>query len=339
MANRDLLVIGTSAGGVPALQALARGFRRDLPASVLITIHLAKNFRSRLDQILSSVGPLAASFAEDGEPMRRGHIYIAPPGRHLLAEVDRLVLGDGPPENGSLPAIDPMLRSVARCCGGRTVGVVLTGLLGDGASGLWSLGQSGGVTVVQDPRDAAFGEMPVAAINRITPDHVVTLAEMPSLLDSLVRQSQEPTSPASDRLNLETEVARTGVSTMDDMDRIGRRSTLSCPDCGGVMWEIAEGDLARFRCHIGHAYTAELMSLAQDSKLREAFAAARRGFHEKVALMRRLEGQALASGHARLARIWHDRLEGYRDQADLIEDSLKRLERLASPPASGIGDS
>lgn len=331
MANRDVLAIGTSAGGVEALQALASGFRHDLPASVLITIHLSASFRSTLDTILSSAGPLPASFARDGEPLLRGRIYIAPPGHHLLPESDRLVLGNGPRENGCVPAIDPMLRSVARCCGGRTVGVVLTGLLGDGASGLLALGQSGGVTVVQDPGDAAFEGMPLAAINRMKPDYVVPLSEMASLLDRLVRQPEQPTSPPLDRLRLEAEVARTGASAMEDMDRVARRSTFTCPDCGGVMWEIEEDDRIRFRCHIGHAYTAELMSLAQDDLLRRALAAARRAFREKVELMNRLEGQATAKGHTRIAQIWRKRLEEYREQADLIDGSLKRLEGLTLP--------
>ena len=144
MADRDVLAIGASAGGVEALRFLARNFRPDFRASVLITIHLRRDTRSTIDDILSRAGPQPASFAHDGEPMRQGQIYLAPPGYHLLAENDRLVLGSGPQENNSLPAIDPMLRALARCCGGRAVGIVLTGALNDGASGLWTLGQSGG---------------------------------------------------------------------------------------------------------------------------------------------------------------------------------------------------
>src|SRR5262249_34579411 len=151
MANRDIVAIGTSAGGVDALLFLAKNFSAHFPAAVLVTIHLPSHFCSSLDEILTGAGPLRASFARDGDATRKGCIYIAPPGRHLLLFGDRLALGTGPRENNACPAIDPMLRSAALCCAARSIGVVLTGTLGDGASGLWALRQCGGLSVVQDP--------------------------------------------------------------------------------------------------------------------------------------------------------------------------------------------
>jgi two-component system chemotaxis response regulator CheB len=139
MANRDILAIGTSAGGVQALVFLAGRFSRNFPASILITIHLPSHFRSNLDTILSNSGPLPASFARDGEPLEKGRIYIAPSERHLILDGNRLWLGSGPRENRARPAIDPMLRSAAVCCCTRTIGVILTGALGDGAAGLFSM--------------------------------------------------------------------------------------------------------------------------------------------------------------------------------------------------------
>ncbi|MBV9262668.1 MAG: chemotaxis protein CheB, partial [Pseudolabrys sp.] len=188
MANRDIVAIGTSAGGVEALLSLARALPADLPAAILVTIHLPTRAQSSLDQILTDAGAMPARFAQDHDRLDHGHIFIAPPDRHLLLEGDEFILGHGARENNSRPAIDPMLRSVALCCGPRVIGVVLTGTLGDGASGLWAVDQCGGVTVVQDPSDAAFADMPINALNRLRPDHVVTLAAMPRLLSSLVMQ-------------------------------------------------------------------------------------------------------------------------------------------------------
>ena len=165
MANRDILAIGTSAGGVEALLYLTGNLQRDLPASVLLTIHLPTHGRSPLDDLLSSRGDLPARFAQDGETLRKSRIYIAPPDRHLIVDGDRLSLGDGPRENNARPAIDPMLRSGAVCCAGRAVGVVLTGTLSDGASGLWAIQQAGGMTVVKDPNDAAYPEMPLTVVD------------------------------------------------------------------------------------------------------------------------------------------------------------------------------
>ena len=324
------MAIGTSAGGVEALIALAKHLPAPFPAAILVTIHLPSGFQSSLDQILTRAGRLPARFVADGEKPGRGVIHLAPPGHHLLLEGDRFTLGAGPLENNARPAIDPMLRSAAVCCGSRSVGVVLTGMLGDGASGLWALRRCGGVTVVQDPDDAAFPEMPRTARNRAAPDHVVRLAEMPALLTSLVHQPAGAGVPVPETLRFQVDIAKNGHSGMKEMDKIGRRSVLSCPDCGGVMWEIDEGDLVRYRCHVGHAYTAEVMSLALDQSLRHALSSAHRGYQERVALMKRMHESATVRGDNRLAATWRDKAEAYRKEGEAIEDAIRRLDRIAA---------
>jgi two-component system chemotaxis response regulator CheB len=330
MANRDIVTLGTSAGGVDALMFLAKALPRTLPASVLLTIHLPSYMKSTLDEVLNRCGPLPAAFAAEGELLRKSRIYIAPPDRHLLVDGDRIGLGEGPRENNSRPAIDPMLRSAAICCGSRTIGVVLTGALGDGASGLWAIRQAGGITIVQDPADAAFPEMPLTALNRATPDYVVKLADLPALLASLTQQRAGEAKPLPRSLKYEVEVARTGRGSMDEMDEIGRRSVLGCPDCGGVMWEIDEGDLSRFRCHVGHTYTAELMSLALDENLQRALASAVRALEERAALARKLYSQAKASGHRLLAQTWAAKAKEFEHETDIIRESTRRMDRLAA---------
>jgi two-component system, chemotaxis family, protein-glutamate methylesterase/glutaminase len=333
MANRDVLAIGTSAGGVEALIFLAKRFAPQFPAAVLVTIHLPSRFSSSMDDVLSGAGPLPAQFARDGDRVRKGRIYIAPPDRHLLLDGDHVGLGEGPRENNSRPAIDPMLRSTAVCCSGRAVGVVLTGTLGDGASGLWAIRQGGGIAVVQDPRDAAFSEMPLAAVNRANPDHVVKLGDMPALLQSLVQQPAGEARPLPRSLKYEVEIGRSGSDGMDSiekMDGIGRRSVLACPDCGGVMWEIDEEDLVRYRCHVGHTYTAEVMSLALDESLRRALATALRALEERVALARKLYRQAVDGGHRLLAETWAEKARDFEREMDVIRGSIRRMDRIAA---------
>jgi two-component system chemotaxis response regulator CheB len=328
MANRDILAIGTSAGGVEALLFLARSFPPEFPAAVFVTIHLASQFRSTLDDVLDRAGPLSAAFAKHGDTVRKGRIYIAPVDRHMLVEDDRIVLGRGSRENNARPAIDPMLRSVAACCGPRTVGVVLTGTLNDGSSGLWAVDQCGGVTVVQDPSDAAFPEMPANALNRLQPDHVVRLDEMPKLLSHLAHQPAGNAMPVPQSVEFELEIAKGGHASIDDMDRVGRRSALACPDCHGAMWEIDESDLVRYRCHVGHTYTAELMNIALDENLRRALGSALRALEERRALARRLERQAGLSGQPHLAANWAQRAEEFQSELDVIRDSVERLDRI-----------
>jgi two-component system, chemotaxis family, protein-glutamate methylesterase/glutaminase len=330
MANRDILAIGTSAGGFEALRFLAGEFSPDFPASILVVIHLPSQFRSTLDAILTQAGPLQATFAVDGEKLERGHIYIAPPERHLLVESKELRLGLGPRENNARPALDPLFRSAALCCGARAIGAVLTGTLGDGAAGLLALRQHGGITVVQDPGDAAFPEMPTTALTRSQPNHVVGLAGMPALFEKLVRQPEGQPMPVTGAIEYEVEIARGGRGSMSEMDRIGRRSVLACPDCHGVMWEIDEGELVRYRCHVGHAYSAEIMSLALDDNLRRAFGSALRALDERTSLARKLEKQASGSGRTQIAESWAERAREFEQEAKVIRDSIRRTDEIAA---------
>jgi two-component system chemotaxis response regulator CheB len=330
MANRDILAVGTSAGGVQALAALAKQLHPQFPASVLVTIHLPSEVRSALDKVLSRAGPLPAQFATDGEVLKKGQIYIAPPNRHLIVDGHRLALGEGARENNARPSIDPMLRSAAVCCGARTIGVVLTGTQGDGASGLWAVQLAGGISVVQDPKDAEFPEMPLTALKRVQPDHIVRLADMAALLNGLVHQQAAKAKPVPPSLKFQVEIARGGHASMDEMDGIGRRSVFACPDCGGVTWEIDEGQLSRFRCHVGHVYTAEMMSLALDENLHRALASAQRALEERVALARKLNRQSLDAGHRLAAETWGERAREFEREMDIIRASIRRMDQLAA---------
>lgn len=333
MANHDIVAIGTSAGGVEALLFLAARLSPQFPAAIVVTIHLPSDNPSVLDQILRRAGPLPAAFAGDGDVLNKGHIFIAPPGRHLLIDGNRLSLGEGPRENNARPAIDPMLRSTAVCCGSRVVGVVLTGTMYDGASGLRAVSQCGGITVVQDPRDAAFPEMPLTALNRSMPHHVVDLAELPILLERLVHQPARDPVPVPDIIRFEVNVARGRESTMNEMDQIGRRSVLTCPDCHGVMWEIDEKDLVRYRCHVGHAYTAEMLGVALEGSLRRALESALRALEERVALAERLCKQARQRGEKRVTELWAERKAEYEKEADVIRTAIKRADQMAAAAA------
>jgi len=329
MPHRDIVAIGASAGGLEALQHLTSKLPASFDAAVLVTLHLAEDFASGLDRILTRSGSLPARFAERGEKIEPRQIYIAPPRRHLLLTGDQeLELGHGPRENNARPAIDPMFRSIALCCGSRGIGVVLSGMLGDGAAGLLALKQCGGATVVQEPSDAAFSEMPAHALQRTQPDHVVTLAALPALLKKLVQEPAGSPVPISERLRFEVEIARSERSNMSEMDRIGRRSVLACPDCHGVMWEIDEGELVRYRCHVGHAYTAESMRHEIDENLTQALASALRALDERVAIAEKLRDKAIADQHLRSVEWWQRRVDETQREAEIIREAILRMEQV-----------
>jgi two-component system chemotaxis response regulator CheB len=209
--------------------------------------------------------------------------------------------------------------------------------MGDGSSGLHVLSKSGGRTVVQDPEDAAFPDMPANALRKGKVDHVATLAGMPALLGDLVREPAGERRPAPQNLRYEVEMARTGRSTIGVMDRIGSRSALTCPECDGVLWEIDEDDTLRYRCHIGHAFTADLVNIALEDSVSRALAVALRSFEERAEIARSLERQALARSQQASVKMWRQRISEIDAEAEIIRDAIKRLNRLANPVPSSAG--
>lgn len=190
--HRDLIAVGASAGGAQTLIELVGGFSAELPAAVLVAQHASPSSRAVLAEILSRSGKLPATTAVDGEPIERGHIYVAPPDHHLLVGEERLVVTRGPRENGHRPAADPMFRSAARHYGQRVIAVVLSGALDDGSAGLIAVKARGGVAIAQDPQDALHSAMPKNAIDRDHPDFVVPVSELAGLLCTLVEERLRP---------------------------------------------------------------------------------------------------------------------------------------------------
>jgi two-component system, chemotaxis family, protein-glutamate methylesterase/glutaminase len=188
MTQRDVVVVGASAGGIEALTTLVRGVPADLPAAVLVVIHIWPYAKSSLPQLLSRAGALPAAHARDGEPIEHGHIYVAPPDHHLLIRDGRIELTRGPRENDTRPAVDPLFRSAAHAYGKRVIGVILSGALYDGTIGLMAVKARGGVAIVQDPEDAAVGGMPRSALKHVAADYVLPVSEMAAVLTRLIQQ-------------------------------------------------------------------------------------------------------------------------------------------------------
>ncbi|WP_223764431.1 chemotaxis protein CheB [Corallococcus sp. AS-1-6] len=269
-----------------ALTALAKQLPRDLAACVLLVLHVPAQHRGYLPDILSRSGPLPAHHPRDGEePLEPGRIYVAPNDRHLLVEPGRVRVLKGPRENGHRPAVDPLLRSAASTHGPRVVGVVLTGALDCGTSGLMAVKREGGLAVVQDPRDALCPDMPRSALEYVAVDHCVPLEAMGTLLTRLVDTPVAPRSRKRSRqLETEVKVMKVDIPSMDDPPspmEYAKPSYYGCPDCGGVLFELEEGTLLRFRCRTGHAYTAEALAGSQQNPLDGALWAALR-FEERA---------------------------------------------------------
>jgi len=323
--NRDVIVIGGSAGGVEAVTRLARGLPADLPAAVLVAIHRGPDGAGLLAEILDAAGPLPAAMAEEGQPLERGRIYVAPPDRHLLVGHDHVHVRRGPRENRARPAIDPLFRSAAANCSSRVIGVVLSGMQNDGSSGLLAIKRCGGLAVVQDPRDAAFPDMPRNALAYAEVDQMLPLAGIVPLLARLA-VSPRPPPPAEvpEEIRIEALIAAQELTVMPDQHRFGPLASLACPECHGTMQEIREDGLVRYRCHTGHAFTLEALRLAQGEAWERTLYAAMRAQQEQAMLCRLLAEEAHGRGQARGEADFGRRAQDYEEGAELIRQLLAR---------------
>jgi len=299
MPGKDIVVIGTSTGGIEALKALAAGLPRDFRASLFVVLHTAPHGLGILPEILERAGPLPASNARDWEPIEPGHIYVAPPDYHLLVErTGHVRITQGPKENRFRPAVDPLFRSAAYAFGPRVVGVVLTGWLDDGTAGLHAVKERGGTAVAQNPEDALAPSMPLNAIKHVEVDHILPLKEIAPLLVRLAGApaAEEGEYPVSDRMEAEVKIAMEDKATETGLLKWGEPSLYACPECHGVLLQLAERSHVRFRCHTGHAYSAESLMAEMSEKTEESLWSAIRSIEEHVILMRRLAEHH--AGHA-----------------------------------------
>ena len=320
MAGHDIVVIGASAGGVDALITVASALPADIPAALFAVLHIAAAGPTLLPEILSATSPLPAHQPSDGDSIARGHIYVAPPDHHLLIGRGHIHLAHGPKENGFRPAIDATFRSAARAYGPRVVGVILTGMLDDGTAGLLAVKRRGGIAVVQEPAEALFPSMPASAIRYVGADTIVSLNEIAPLLARLASQPVETGGevPISDDLELEVNISEMDREALQDADQFGALAPFSCPGCGGVLAEFYDGDLLRFRCQVGHAYSHESLLARQADTLDHSLWAAYRALDERTTLAQRL---------ARDARKLNDQT-GERRFTQLIEQAERRKEQI-----------
>jgi len=289
MLCRDMIALGSSAGSVAALRHLLAALPQDLPATVLVAQHQGQ--ASELLSALIDVSSLPITYAEHGERLRSNHVYLAPADHHLLVDDDQAAVSAGPRENRARPAIDPLFRSAAAAGGSRLIAVQLTGALDDGVAGLDAVRRCGGLVVVQDPADAEFHAMPENALNAGRADHVVRLDEMAELLTRLVGQAVEPFAAPQD-IVLEARLSLPGPTRPAGVERVGAQVPLSCPDCGGPMWQSGEGDSATFRCHVGHALSTHVLLGAQSESIERSLWVAVRTLSEQAATLHRLADSA-----------------------------------------------
>jgi two-component system, chemotaxis family, protein-glutamate methylesterase/glutaminase len=303
MPKRDIIVIGTSAGGIEALRTIAAGLPKDLDAAVFVVLHMGPDSPGVLDTILGRVSDLAVVTPKDKEGIQSGRIYVAPPDHHLILEPGRICLSRGPKENRFRPAIDPLFRSAAQVYGPRAIGVILTGDLDDGTGGLWAMKQLGGTAVVQDPKDAMFSSMPASALRYVDVDYCVPIAQIAPVLVKLTQTVPEIKEryTVPEHLDIELQIAKQDPAIDQDVRELWEKSSYTCPECHGVLLQLKEGDRERFRCHTGHAFSADSLLADVTEGVEESLWTTIRNIEESVMLMRHL-AKHLSEHDPRMAR-------------------------------------
>lgn len=293
MSGHDIIVIGSSAGGLKALTAVTSNLPADLGASLFVVQHISPEHRSLLPEILSDTSRLPVLHPRNGDRIAKGLIYIAPPDQHLLVDRGHVRVVRGPRENRFRPAVDTLFRSAARAYGPRVIGIVLTGHLDDGTVGLQAIKRRGGISVVQDPLEAEYPSMPSSALRYTQIDYCVPMTEMPGLLARLVQEkaSAEQAIAVPKEIELEANISEQQMDTeqlIASVEAIGTRTFFTCPSCNGNLWQIGNAEPLRFRCHLGHSFTVNALLAEQTRNLENALSSAVRLMEEKVMMSRRM---------------------------------------------------
>jgi two-component system chemotaxis response regulator CheB len=320
---KDIIVVGTSAGGIEALRVLVGALPEDLPASVFVVLHTSPESPGMLAGILDRFGKLPAASPKDGERIRPGRIYVAPPDRHMLIEPRTVRVTRGPKENRFRPAVDPLFRSAAQVYGPRVVGVILTGYLDDGTAGLWMVKQLGGTTVVQDPNDALVPFMPQNALAHVEVDYCLPLEEIAPLLFRLTTEAaeEEGAYQVPKDVEIEVNIAKEQKALDAGVLELGEPSNYACPECHGVLLQMKEGTLSRFRCHTGHAYSIESLLADITEKMDDALWNSIRAFEEGELFMRHM-AEHLGKGHnGHSAESFLKRAEEAKRRANLLRQA------------------
>jgi two-component system chemotaxis response regulator CheB len=332
MPTVPIVVVGASAGGLVALRALLKDCAATVPAAIFIVWHVAPHSPSMLPELLQSETALTVAHARDGEPICAGRVYVAPPDRHMLLDEGSVRVTRGPKENRFRPSIDALFRSAAYHYGPQVIGVVLTGLLDDGTAGMWAIKDRGGITVVQDPADAANPAMPSNVIANMQVDYQVPVAGMCALIARLVQTlcGIKEGAAVSDHMKIEKQIAASDNALESGVMKLGVPSTYTCPECHGVLLQWEEGGRPRFRCHTGHAYGLDSLLTALTEAVDRVLWNALRGMEEEMMLLNQMLQHSTDRNDPAMAARCAQEILAARERSRLIKLALHEHDVLSA---------
>lgn len=331
MKKRNIVVIGGSTGGFEAFKQIVQGLPADLDVSIFIVWHMSPNIHGILPDVLNKLSTIRATNAYDKEPIESNRIYVAPPDHHLLIEDGLIRVTHGPKENRFRPAVDPLFRSAAYAYGNRVIGIILSGGLDDGTAGLWRIKFSGGLTIVQDPADAEVASMPENAMREVEVDYCVPVAEIAALITKLSQQQIAMAEVVQDeKTKIEINIAAEQNALIKGSLDIGVLSPYTCPECHGVLSRIMDGDLTRYRCHTGHAYSVDTLVASVTEKIEDSLYSAIRGMDESILLLNHIGDHYAEANQPKLAAVYFKKAREAWERSNLVRDAVHNHEQLSN---------
>jgi two-component system chemotaxis response regulator CheB len=301
-----------------------------MDAAVFIVMHLSR--ASISDFLVHRLQPhtaLPCELAKENAAIQKGHVYIAAPNAHLLVKKNQIILGHGPEENRWRPSIDVLFRSAAAAFSTRVIGIVLTGSLDDGTTGMMAIKRSGGTSIVQDPNEAEYPDMPLSVLDNMEVDHCVSLSQMGDLIFQLTQSAPEEI-PAPQDIIIESEIAERVVVDYENVKQIGEKSIYACPDCGGGLWgiESEKGITNRYRCHIGHSYSEKDLVVKQGEILESTLWVALRIMEERGTLLKKMEKDNSKKGFLKMATSYREKFENIQRHVDQMKEVLYASQKI-----------
>ncbi|MDB5111599.1 MAG: Protein-glutamate methylesterase [Mucilaginibacter sp.] len=321
MEIKNVIVIGASAGGIKAVTELISKIPENLPVALFVVIHMAKN--SHPDVIIHQLQKKTSyhcTLSQDGEDIKAGYLYMAAPDQHLLVKPGLIRLIKGAHENRWRPAIDVLFRSAAVAYDSHVIGIILSGMMDDGTSGMSAIKRCGGICIVQEPAEAEFIDMPVNVLSNVNVDYRVPIADMGYIIDDIVSKPVTRVSSIPEDVKIEADITERMVSDIKVLSTIGTHSNFTCPDCGGGLWEIKNDAHRRYRCHTGHVYTEKALVDKQGEEMEESLWISIRMMEERRNLLLNIlwRNQETGSIH----------VNGYQNKADTLSMHIERLKHL-----------
>jgi two-component system, chemotaxis family, protein-glutamate methylesterase/glutaminase len=324
-----IILIGASSGGLEVIRELVSRLPHDFNAAIFIVWHMAPTIFGVLPQLLNKIDKVHAAHAYDGEEIQPDRIYVAPPDRHMLIEHGKIRITRGPKENRFRPAIDPLFRSAAYAYGPLAIGIILSGALDDGTAGLWAIKHFGGIAIVQDPKEATVASMPESALREVKVDHCLPISGIAEKLLELVRGRNVVGEPQKDeRVEREIDIAKEENAFERNIMKFGNLSPYTCPECHGVLTALHDGTIERYRCHTGHAFSADTLLSAVSESVEESIYSAIRGMDECIILLNHMGDHLAEKNEMKLAASYFKKAQQTNERATQLRKLVLNHEQL-----------